>query len=289
MKSPAVGVAATGHSRQGAAPSRLALEAVAASPDRRRCAWSIDNASTASEVASQSGCSARGSARGAEETPERLVARLHEHVRHNARLQSALDMMAAERDSCVTSLARELQRSDAELVQARHATQTLWSARRVLVDEVVALRERVATLEHAAAYRPPAEEPPKALLYTHLSLAEALDSDLAAAAAFPNSGTPTASPARGRTRVPLCHPSASASPVRPPGVQVPSSSASLRASPAALPPRSSPAVSSPRSSAAKIDLEGLLDSELALADMRLRRLLSSASKESPAAMLKQGR
>ena len=270
MRSPAAALKAA-----GAAPRRLALEGVAASSDRHRCqkkTWSIDNGCAPSSVHSeQSGCSARGSTRGgAEETPERLVARLHDHVRHSARLQSALNVMAAERDCCTLLLTRELQRSDAQLAQARHAAQTLWSARRVLVDEVVKLRERVATLERAAAYRPPpAEAPPRALLSTHLSLAAALDG---VAAAFPAAGSPNASPIRNK-RAPLSHPSANASPVRPPGLQVPSSTASLRSSPAALPPRSSPYAS--------IDLEGLLDSELALADHRLRRLLSSASKESP--------
>ena len=165
------------------------------------------------------------------------------HARCAAQLEQALAAAIAERDGIAQTLRAALRQSDEELQRARATAQALWGSRRVLVDEITALRARVATLE---------EQEQTARNRLH-------EGEQRAQKAPPPPPPPPPSPPPSSI--------AALSPGQRHGARRPLQIMS--------PPSS---LSTPQRAPLSTELEVLLDSELALTDARLQILLSNHKK-----------
>ena len=225
-----------------------------------------------------------------EDSRRRLVGLLAESTRQQA-------IWEAERSATELLLLPELASSDAEVSKARAVAQSLWSARRVLVDEVKALRTRLADAEaelaserrrHAAREA----ELERQLIVAHGGAELLPTAHMRSPTTFDQHATSGSKRANKLAAVAAEDASMAAAAATASGVPVAPVTPERRVS-LASPSSAQPSTSSRRTgeerrgrkSAASTpidhDLESLMDSELDVTRQRLRMLLSSRSEETP--------
>lgn len=241
-------------------------------------------------------------------TEQRLVERLEQYARFAVHLQEEHAHTVSIKDAQIALLREEMARSDDELQQARRAAQSMWSSRRVLVDEIQSLRARLREMIAVGRIQQTDSSPAeRALLRSQQQLAAADtpplmpdlsgggggDSNNITASPMPSSRQemPTPPPGSGRLAhtaptqviqgakammkwmhtsgvVPKPRPFEPDAPPSP--LSPPSKYTSPRRAPAS-------AAATGRSPSLSTHMDALLESELALTEARLRRRASGAT------------